>query len=312
MRNREASQSRRGTISRERRASAIFPLGRTLFRDGAQAFARILESGQLIEKHSHRLAHAVAQRKSHRTENRFFGHGEHGAGVRGDLLGHFFYRFVELVFFHHAIYEAETERAFGADDFSGEHQFESAFGSDDERQNGRAERRKDAELYFRLREFRARSGDHQIAERGEFRAAAKRGTIHDYKEGLRSIEHGGEGALKCVEDLKRAAWGVFAELDSSAEGLARGIEDDQLYVAAALEGINAHGEFREHAFVEHVVLGALEREARDFAIDAEANVLEFFGLGRRGADVSGDGNARSFGRRRRLHGILRLQRMSEK
>ena len=86
--------------------------------------------------------------------------------------------------------------------------------------------------------------------------------------------------MERVEQLEHAPLRVFAQLDAAAESLRGRIEDDQLDIALLAESIDAAGQLAEHAFVQQVVFGAVEREPRHFAFDVHFHELKIFELGR--------------------------------
>ncbi len=152
---------------------------------------------------------------------------------------------------------------------------ERDFRAEDVRQNHGRERRKNAKLDFRLREARFRRRDHEIGERGKFRAAAERRAVDHHQHRLRSVHHRSEGVVERVEKLEDAALRVFAEFDAAAERFRGRIDDDELDFAPLADGIDARGDFAQHALVQEIVFGAIESEPRDRAFDVIADELKF-------------------------------------
>ena len=123
--------------------------------------------------------------------------------------------------------------------------------------------------------------DHQIAvHRIAGHHRAERRTVDHHQQRFRCIEHGRKRHVKRIEQLKHAPLRIFAQLDAAAECLPRGIEHDQLDIVLLAENIDAAGKLAEHALVQQIVVGAIEREAGDFAIDLDLEELEFLDLGR--------------------------------
>ena len=64
--------------------------------------------------------------------------------------------------------------------------------------------------------------------------------------------------------------------------------------------VDSAGQLAEHALVQQVVVGAIEREPRDFAIDVHLEELKFFDLGRNQRQRAEDFDACAA--RRLMHG----------
>jgi hypothetical protein len=173
----------------------------------------------------------------------------------------------ELRFGNEAIDDAEIEGAFGGDGFAEENELERDFGADEKRKNGGRERRKNTDGDFGLSETGFRRGDDQIAERGKLRTAADGRTVDDADDGLGGFEDTDKDGVKCVEHLKHAIGGVFANINAAAENLAGGIEDDKFHVGALTGVGDAVNQFPEHAFVKKIVVGTIEGHARNTGLE---------------------------------------------
>lgn len=184
----------------------------------------------------------------------------------------------ELRFGDQAIDDTEVEGAFGGDRFTEEHKFEGDFGADEKRKNGGRERRKDTDGDFRLSEARFRRGDDQIAECGEFRASADGRAVDDAENRLGCFEDAGENGVKRVEHLENALGSIFADVNAAAEYLAGGIEDDELHVGAFARVGDAVDKFAQEAFVEEIVLGAVEGHASDAGVELKFHELKIGGI----------------------------------
>ena len=204
----------------------VLPVGLAFFAERAEAFLGIFQAVEFIEENVHGVAETVAEREAHAAENGFLGHGEYRAGVAGNSRAEVVDGGFELRFGNQAVDDAKIEGAFGGYGLAEENDFEGDFGADEERQNGRRERRKNAERDFRLGEPRFRRGDNQVAERGKLRAAADGRTVDDTDDGLCGFKNAHEDGVESVEHLEHALGGVFADVNAAAKSLAGGIEDD--------------------------------------------------------------------------------------
>src|ERR1700730_8703790 len=120
-------------------ASAIFPVGLALFDQGAETLLRIFKFVELVEKNIHGVLQAFPEGEAHASENGFFGHGQNGTGMRGDVRDEFVNGGIELGFRNQASDQTELKGAFGGNGFSGKDDFESALWSDEERKDGGSE-----------------------------------------------------------------------------------------------------------------------------------------------------------------------------
>src|SRR3984893_9010892 len=184
--------------------------------------------------------------------------------------------FFELGFGNEAIDHAELEGALPRNRLSGENQFESDFGSDKKRQNGRGQRRKNADADFRLSKPRFGSSDDQITEGGQLRAAADGRAVDDADDGFANFQHARERSVKSVEHLKDALRGILADVNAAAENFAGGIKNNQFDVAAFACVIDSVGDFAEHRFVEEIVFRAVEGHPRDAVFNAVLHELKLF------------------------------------
>src|SRR5690348_6433275 len=262
---------------KERKGSAVLPIGLALFDEGAQTFLRIFEAIEFVEENVHRMFKAVAQREAHAAENGFLRHGEHGTGVAVDAIHEVVDGFFQLRFGDEAIDHAQIESALSGNGFASEHKFEGDFWTNEKRKNGGRKRRKNTNADFRLGEARLGRGDDEIAEGRELRAAADGRPIDDTDDRLAKLEHAGKSGMKRVEHLENALGSVFADVNAAAEDFACGIEDDQ-FDFVALAGIaDAVRHFAKHGFVEKIVLGAVHGHAGDTAVATELDEFEFVG-----------------------------------
>ncbi len=69
--------------------------------------------------------------------------------------------------------------------------------------------------------------------------------------------------MKGIEHLKHPLRCIFSDVNSAAEHLAGGIEDDELHVGALARMSDAVNQFAEHVFVEQIVIGAIGSHARE-------------------------------------------------
>ena len=65
------------------RESAILPVRLAFFDQRAQSLLRIFQAIKLVEKDIHGVLESIAERETHSTQDGFFGHGQHRAGVAG-------------------------------------------------------------------------------------------------------------------------------------------------------------------------------------------------------------------------------------
>ena len=256
----------------------VLPVGFALFDEGAETFLGVFEAVEFVEEDVHGIAETVTEREAHAAENCFFGHGEDGAGVAGDTGAEVVDGGFELGLGNEAIDDAEIEGAFGGDGFAEEDEFEGDFGADEERKNRGRERRKNADGDFGLSEAGFRRGDHQIAECGEFRAAADGRTVDDANDGLGGFEDADEDGVKRVEHLENTLGGVFADVNAAAENLASGIEYDEFRVGALAGVGDAINQFAKHVFVEEIMVGTVEGHARNAGFEMEFYELKIGGI----------------------------------
>ena len=113
------------------------------------------------------------KRHAQAAENGLFGHGQHRSGLRRHLRDHVVDLALQFILRNHPVDQSQVARALGGHRLAGEHQFERELGAHDVRKNRRGQRRKNAQLDFRLREARLGRRDHQVAQRGQFRASAE-------------------------------------------------------------------------------------------------------------------------------------------
>ena len=198
--------------------------------------------------------------------------------MAGDARTEVFDGAFELRFGNEAVDDAEIESALGGDGFAEENEFERDFWPNEERENRRRERRKNAEGDFGLGEAGFWRGNHHVTERGEFRAAADGRAVDDADDGLGGFKDACENGVERVEHLKDAIGGVFADVDAAAENLAGGIEEDELDVEAIADVGDAVGHFAQHVFVEEIVVGAAEGHARDAGFNLQFYELEIRGI----------------------------------
>src|SRR5437867_1251892 len=182
--------------------SAVFPVGLALFHQGAQTFLRILKAVELIQENVHRMLEAVAQGQAHAAENGFFRHREHRAGVAVNTANEIVYRFFELGLRDETIHHAEFQSAFGGHGLTGQNKLEGDLGPDEKRKNCGSKRGEDADADFGLREPGFRRGNHEISERGEFRAAADRRSVYHAHDRLAHFQHPRERRVECIQHLK--------------------------------------------------------------------------------------------------------------
>src|SRR6267154_115355 len=238
---------------------AIFPVGFALFYQSAEAFLRVFKFVKLVEKNIHGFFEAFSKREAHAAEDRFFGHGEDRARVRGDAVDKFVHRCFELGFGNQASDQPKFQCTFGSNGFAGQNNFKSALWSDRERKDGGGERRKHADSDFGLREASFRCSDNEIAESGEFGASADGWAVYDAEDGLADFQHSGEGGLEGVQHLINALGSVLADVDASPEYFARGVDGDELHFIVLTGEYDAVSNFAEHGFIEEIVIGAIER-----------------------------------------------------
>src|SRR5437879_298241 len=137
------------------------------------------------------MLEAFAERQTHAAENCFLGHGEDRTGVATDTADEIVHSMFELSLWHETIDHAKFQGALRGDRFTGQNKLERDFGSDEKRENGGSERRKNANADFRLRKARFRSGNHQITKSSELRASADGRTVHDADHRLANFQHSG-------------------------------------------------------------------------------------------------------------------------
>src|SRR4029077_5342198 len=224
---------------------------------------------EFIEKDVHGFFQALAEGEPVTSEDGFLGHGQNGAGVRGDARNEFVDRGVELGFGDETGDQAEFEGTLGSNRFAGQNDFERALWSDEEREDGGSQRREHADGDFGLREAGFGRGDDEIAEGSQFCAAADGRSVYNAKDGLADLQHCGERSVERFQHLVDALRGVFADIDAAAEDFAGGIDGDELDVVALAGENDAVGNFAEHAFVEEVVIRPVEGEAGDTVADAK-------------------------------------------
>src|ERR1700730_14599079 len=145
--------------ARRRSASTVFPVWLALFDQSAQAFLRVFEMVELVEKNTHGLLETVAKRETHSAENGSLGHGQHGSGMRGDARDQVVDAFLQLRLGAQASHQAEFEGPLGGYGFAGEDEFESGLGSDKKREDCGGQRRKEADGNLRLGEARPQGSD---------------------------------------------------------------------------------------------------------------------------------------------------------
>src|SRR6266446_10456465 len=107
---------------------------------------------------------ALAQRQTHSAEDGFLGHRQHRAGVATDPSDKIVHRLFKLSLRHKAVYHAEFQGALSGNGFASQNKLEGNFGSDEERQNGGGERRKDANADSRLRKPCSWGGNHEVTK----------------------------------------------------------------------------------------------------------------------------------------------------
>jgi hypothetical protein len=267
---------------------AVFPVGFSLFAEGAQAFLGIFEAVEFVEEDVHGIAEAVAERETHAAEDGFLGHGEHRAGVACDARAEIADGGFELRFGNEAIDNAEIEGAFGGDGLAEKNEFKRDFGADEERKNRGRERRKNTDGDFGLSKAGFRRGDNQIAERGKLRTAADSRAVDHTDDGLRGFEDADEYGVKSIEHLKYAIGGVFADVNAAAENLATGIKDDEFHIGALAGVGDAVDQFAEHAFVEEIVLGTIQGHSGDAAFEMKFYKLKIGRIAARGIGANLD------------------------
>src|SRR5216684_6668996 len=265
--------------------SPVLPLWLAFLRQRTQAFLRVFQAVEFVQKNVHGILQAVAQRKAHPSENSFLRHGEHRPGMRADPRNQVFHGLFELRFRNQPVHQPQFVRALGGHGFSGEHQFERAFRPDEKRKNGRGQRRENADGDFRLGEARLWRGNDQVSKRRQLRSAPDGRAVHNAHHGLAHLEHCRKRSVKRVQHLENALRGVLADVNASAKDLARGVQHDELRFVGFTGSFHAHGQLAQHRLVQQVVFGAVERHPRRGSFDAETHVLELFRLApRRPAD----------------------------
>src|SRR4029077_17257057 len=135
-----------------------------LFDEGAQAFLRVFELIEFIEKDVHGFFQALAEGEPVTSEDGFLGHGQNGAGVRSYARDEFVDRGVELGFGDETGDEAEFEGTLGGNRFAGQNIFTAGLWSDAERKDGGSQGREHANGDFGLCEAGFGRGDDETAE----------------------------------------------------------------------------------------------------------------------------------------------------
>src|SRR6266704_5240615 len=254
----------------------VLPVGLALLYQSAQTFLGIFQTVELIQENVHRMLETIAQGEAQAAEDGFFRHGKHRSGVAVDAIHEVVDGFVKLRVGNETIDHAQVEGEFSSHGFAGEDKFEGDFWANKEWQNGRRERRKNTDADFRLGETRFGSGNDEVPEGCEFRAAADGRPIHDTNDGFAKFQHAGEGGVEGVEHLEDALGGVFTDVDASAKDFAGGIKDDQFDFVARAGVRDAVSHFAKHGFVEKIVLRAGKSHSRDTAVATQLDEFKLF------------------------------------
>jgi hypothetical protein len=184
----------------------------------------------------------------------------------------------ELCFGDKTVHEAQVQGPLGGYRFAGEYEFESHFGPHQVRKNCRSERRKHAYGYFWLCKARLGCGDDHVAEGGELRSAADRGSVDHANDRLCDVHHGCKSSVKGVEHLENTLRSVFANLDAATEDLAGRIEENDLDVFAGTNMLDAFGQLAQHGLVEKIVFRAAQGHASDAAVQTDFYEFVVFDL----------------------------------
>jgi len=84
--------------------------------------------------------------------------------------------------------------------------------------------------------------------------------------------------VKRVKHLEDALRSVFAYINTAAEDFAGGVEDDEFDLFVAGDKRDAIHQLAKHAFVQEIVLRAIQGQPGHAGIEAKLDILKFLGV----------------------------------